>query len=102
MRLQNPNLTEGAKLEIKNFAFQLFSVEEKKNIITNPNTKITSVFWIHGYMKRISIDLISKIYFSTLTILLTTQYLVFFTILAIANVDVTRLNNLIFEMMKEE
>lgn len=47
-------------------------------------------------------DLISKIYPSISTISLTAQYLVSRAILAIANVDITRLNNFTLEMMRGE
>lgn len=71
-------------------------------MITDPDTKITTVSWIHGYIKEIPIDFISKIYSSILTISLTAQYLAFCAILAIANFDVTWLDNLTLEMIKEE
>ena len=47
-------------------------------------------------------DLIFKLYLFILTILLTAQYLTSCTILAIANVDITWLNNLIFKIMKRK
>lgn len=102
MRLQNPSLTEGAKLGIGKFASQLLSVGEGENMITDPDTKITTVSWIHGYIEETSGDLISKIYPSISTIPLTAQYLASRAILDIANVDVTRLNNLTLEMMRGE
>lgn len=102
MRLQNPSLTKGAKVEIAQFASQLFLVGEEKNMITDPDTKITDVPWTHGYMKGTPVDLISKIYPFIATILLTIQYLTSCAILAVANVDVTRLNNLTFEMMRRK
>ncbi len=40
-------------------------------MVTDPGTKITSVSWIHGYLKEIPIDLISKIYLFISTIPLT-------------------------------
>lgn len=43
MQLQNPSLTESAKLEIGKFASQLLSVGEGENIITDPDTKTTTV-----------------------------------------------------------
>lgn len=100
MRLQNPSLTEGAKLEIAQFASQLLSVGEEKNMITDPDTKITTVSWIHDYMEGTPVDLISKIYPFISTVPLIAQYLASRAILAIANVDVTRLNNLTLEMMR--
>lgn len=71
-------------------------------MITDPDTKITTISWIHGYIEEIPVDLISKIYSSISTISLTAQNLAFCAILAIANFNVTWLNNLILEMMKEE
>lgn len=99
MRLQNFSLTEGAKLEIEKFASQHLSVGKRENMITDPDTKITTISWIHGYIEEIPVDLISKIYSS---ISLTAQYLAFCAILAIANFDVIWLNNLTLEMMRKE
>lgn len=72
MRFQNPSLTKGAKVEIAQFASQLFSVRERENIITDLNTKITNVSWTNGYIEKTPIDLISKIYLFIATIPLTT------------------------------
>lgn len=71
-------------------------------MIIDLNTKIRTLSWIYNYIKKTLLDLIFKIYFSISTILLTIQYLIFCTILAIVNIDVTWLNNLIFEMMREK
>lgn len=53
-------------------------------------------------MKKTPTGLIFKIYFLISTILLTTQYLTSCAILAIANVDITRLNNLTLKIMRGE
>lgn len=99
---QNLNLIEGTKLEIEKFVSQLFLIRNEENMIIDPNTKITTVSWIYAYIEKTSVDLISKIYFSISTILLITQYLASYAILAIANFDVIQLNNFTLEMMKGE
>lgn len=99
---QNLNLTESTKLEIEKFVSQLLSIRNGENMIIDPNTKITTVSWIYAYIEETSINLISKIYFSISTILLTTQYLASYAILAIANFDVIQLNNFTLEMMRGE
>lgn len=75
---------------------------EEKNIVTDLGTRIISISWIYSYMKKIPVDLISKIYLFISTIPLTTQYLASRAILTISNIDVTQFNNPTLKIMRKD